>query len=207
MIARSKTSSLNRSALRRHAPASIDLLSKTSMASHSAPAPAPEKNTPVRSVTESSAPPASKAITGQPHAWASTAVIPKSSICGYTSARARRYRSSNLVSSTQPRSSTVGPAIFCNAERCEPVPTTFSGRLIRLAASMANSTRLYGSSEDTTSSQFSRSTAGSTVNHPVRTGGCTTWASRPQQRRISWAMCRLLARSLVTRSTVERSHR
>jgi len=35
------------------------------------------------SMMESSAPPALRAMTGRPQAWDSTAVIPKSSICGW----------------------------------------------------------------------------------------------------------------------------
>ena len=87
-ISVSKTAAANRSALALQAEAS-DGHSAAAVAI--ARAVVSEKNDPdSAAITVSRAPPISRATTGQPHAWASTAVMPKSSICGKTSSRARR---------------------------------------------------------------------------------------------------------------------
>ena len=79
------------------------------------------------STTLSSAPPTPRAITGVPHAMASTGVMPKSSSPGMTIALARRYRLRNSSSDTRPRNVMSAPAAsFLHLAASRPSPATTS---------------------------------------------------------------------------------
>ena len=97
-----------------------------------------------------SAPPAPSATTGVPHACASTGTIPKSSVPGQqhgrppadTAPASRRRTSSRENAHPGPASAPAAPA-------SGPRPTMSSRAPRRRHASMARSTRLYGTSADT----------------------------------------------------------
>src|SRR2546426_241433 len=78
--------------------------------------------------TVSRAPPCPRAITGRPEAMASSGVMPKSSSVGKTKARQRAKRSATRTSSSDPRNSTLGPAMASRRRASGPVPTTSSRR-------------------------------------------------------------------------------
>ena len=82
-MASRKASGRNRSAFSRQAAAEKLCASNASTHAARLSGVCSSKNRPVfPSMTVSSAPPCRNARTGRPAAWASTAVIPKSSICG-----------------------------------------------------------------------------------------------------------------------------
>jgi hypothetical protein len=88
-MSRANRSAANRSAFARQAGPirSVTVAAARTIASGRSPS----KNAPVSpSITESRAPPAPRATTGQPQAWASTATMPKSSTWGKIRQRARR---------------------------------------------------------------------------------------------------------------------
>ena len=91
------------------------------------------KNRPVASgpgtpTTVSCSPPSASAITGVPSAWASTAVMPKSSMPANMKARApaSRLRTSSLE--RKPSISTFGPQDAATFFMSGPAPTIFSLR-------------------------------------------------------------------------------
>ena len=91
------------------------------------------------------------ATTGQPQAWASTGTIPKSSTPGQERGRRPAVELADVLvrSPAQKRHVRIRPWPGAGASS-GPVPTMVSGAPSRRQASMATSSRLYGTSADTT---------------------------------------------------------
>ena len=99
------------------------------------------------------APPLPKAITGVPHACASTMAMPKSSSAANTKARAVRMVSTSSFCATRPRSSMFGAPAAASRTRFNsgPSPSTTKRRPgMARNASTTTSTRLYGTMRDAT---------------------------------------------------------
>ena len=151
IISRANRSSPNRAALARARAGDQVRRPRSSSAAANAATVASGTSNPVSpGITVSSAPPAARATTGRPAACASTAVSPKSSFAGSSSARQRARCSATAASSSRPRNSTSGPASRRSASPDRPSPMIFSGSPARAQAAIARSTRLCGTSRETT---------------------------------------------------------
>jgi hypothetical protein len=125
-------------------------VSKLLTASISSSGPPSHRQPVTPSTTFSSSPPAARAITGRPAAWASTDAIPNSSPVVTTSARQVDKSRAASSSLTRPAKRIVGPASWRRRRRSGPPPVTTSGRPMRLKASMATSICLCDTSSEST---------------------------------------------------------
>jgi hypothetical protein len=132
----------------------LSLLSNSATASRMAAALCSAKSRPVgagasRPLTVSQAPPRPNAMTGVPHACASTGAMPKSSSAAKTNARARCRWSRRTSIDCCPSTVTLGGAAARMRASSGPPPITTSRRpRIPANACTTRSTRLYGTRRD-----------------------------------------------------------